>query len=148
MFNSLSAQTTKKSLQQDLPKLYRQRIQIMLLADRGKSQIEICQSLGCCRVTVRRWTHIARAGMAHQWQDCAIGRPKVVNDHYLERLQELINGSPRDHGYSFQRWTAKWLSKHLAKELGISVSDRYINRLLKQVDCLLYQNPVMLSQKD
>ena len=37
------------------------------------------------------------------------------------------------YGFSFQRWTANWLSKHLAKELGIEISDRHIKRLLKQL---------------
>ena len=96
----------EKSLQQqDLPRSYRQRLQIMLLASEGKSQTEICQTLGCCAATVRHWMHIARAGMAHQWQECASGRPKAANDRYLERLRELVNGSPRDYGYSFRRWT-------------------------------------------
>ncbi|MCJ8280349.1 MAG: helix-turn-helix domain-containing protein [Rivularia sp. ALOHA_DT_140] len=122
-----------KNLYTDLPNSYRQRIQIMLLADEGKSQTEICRTLGCSPATVRYWTHVARSGMAHQWQDCPIGRPKVVSDEYLQRLQELLKGSPRDYGYSFQRWTANWLSKHLAKELGIQVSDRHIKRLLKQL---------------
>ena len=39
----------------------------------------------------------------------------------------------QDYGYSFQRWTAKWLSKHLAQELGIEISPRHVNRLLKQM---------------
>jgi transposase len=123
----------QKSLQDDLPDTYRQRIQIMLLADEGKYQIEICRILGCCPATVRHWTHIARAGMAHQWQECPIGRHKTVSDRYLERLQELVNHSPRDYGYCFRRWTANWLCKHLAKELGIEVSDRHLTRLLKQM---------------
>ena len=122
-----------KSLQEDLPELYRQRIKIMLLADEGKNQIEICQTLGCCPATVRHWMYIARSGMAHQWQDRSIGRPKVVNDQYLERLQELIDQSPRDYGYAFRRWTVNWLKKHLAKELGIEISDRHLRRLLKQM---------------
>ncbi len=130
---SFQRKLLQKSLQEDLPESYRQRIQIMLLADTGKSQTEICRTLECCPATVRHWTHIARAGMAHQWQDCPIGRPKAVNEQYLERLKELVNGSPRDYGYSFRRWTANWLSKHLAKELGISVSDRHLKRLLKQM---------------
>ncbi|MFN6518651.1 MAG: transposase [Nostoc sp. CreGUA01] len=121
------------SLQKTLPESYRQRIEIMLLADEGKTQTEICQILGCCPATARHWTHIARTGMAHQWQDCPIGRPKAVNDEYLERLKELVNSSPRDHGYSFRRWTANWLGKHLAKEFGIEVSDRHLKRLLKQM---------------
>lgn len=122
-----------ESLHKNLPESYRQRIEIMLLADEGKTQTEICQTLGCCAATARHWTHIARTGMAHQWQDCPIGRPKAVNDQYLERLKELVNSSPRNYGYSFRRWTANWLGKHLAKELGIEVSDRHLKRLLKQM---------------
>jgi transposase len=62
-----------------------------------------------------------------------MGRPKTVNDEYLARLKELVNRSPREYDYPFQRWTAQWLSKHLAKELGIEVSACHINRLLKQM---------------
>lgn len=120
-------------LQEDLPSSYRQRIQIMLLASEGKSQAEICRTLKCCAATVRHWMHIARNGMAHQWQDCPIGRPKAVTQEYLERLRELVNNSPRDYGYSFERWTGSWLSKHLAKELGVDVTGHHINRLLKQM---------------
>ncbi|NJM71534.1 MAG: helix-turn-helix domain-containing protein [Scytonema sp. RU_4_4] len=123
----------QKSLQEDLPESYRQRIQIMLLVDEGKSQTEICRTLGCSPATARHWTHIARTGMAHQWQDCPIGRPITVNDEYLKRLQQLVSNSPRDYGYSFQRWTANWLKKHLAKEFGVEVSDRHIRRLLQQM---------------
>ncbi|MBN3942786.1 MAG: helix-turn-helix domain-containing protein [Nostoc sp. NMS9] len=121
------------SLEKSLPESYRQRIEIILLADEGKTQTEICQILGCCPATARHWMHIARTGMAHQWQDCPIGRPKAINDEYLERLKELIKSSPREHGYAFRRWTANWLVKHLAKEFGIEVSDRHIKRLLKQM---------------
>lgn len=121
------------SLEKTIPESYQQRIKIMLLADEGKTQTEICQILGCCLATARHWMHIARTGMAHQWQDCPIGRPKAINDEYLERLKELIKSSPRDRGYSFRRWTANWLGKHLAKEFGIEVSDRHIKRLLKQM---------------
>ncbi|MEH2263238.1 helix-turn-helix domain-containing protein [Nostoc sp.] len=121
------------SLEKSLPESSRQRIEIMLLADEGKTQRSICQILGCCAATARHWTHIARSGMAHQWQDCPIGRPKAVNDQYLERLKELINSSPREYGYAFRRWTANWLGKHLAKEFEIEVSDRHIKRLLKQM---------------
>jgi transposase len=123
----------QKSLQQDLPESYRQRIEIMLLADQGKSQSEICQTLGCCPATARHWIHVARTGMAHQWREYAIGRPKGSNEEYLERLKELVSHSPRDYGYPFERWTAQWLSKHLDKELGISFSARNVNYLLKKM---------------
>ncbi len=123
----------QKKMEEDLPESYRQRIQIMLLADEGKSQAKICRTLGCCPATVRHWMHIARSGMAHQWQDCPRGRPKAINEQYLARLKELVNNSPRDYGYSFERWTGSWLSKHLAKEFAVEVSGHHINRLKRQM---------------
>jgi transposase len=119
---------------QDIPKLLRQRIEIMLLADEGKTQGEICQTLGCSASTAGRWILFARAQFAHQWQDSPPGRPKKVSDEYIQRLQELIQSNPREFGYPFHRWTASWLNKHLAKELDIELSDRHISRLLKQLE--------------
>jgi transposase len=110
---------------------YQQRIEIMLLADRGYSQTQICEILGCCHQTARYWIAIAQAGQAHQWSDRQIGRPKTIDERYLSRLKELASHSPREYGYPFQRWTAQWLKKHLANETGIQVTEQHINRLLK-----------------
>ena len=123
----------QEKLKTDLRSEYRRRIEIMLMADRGHSQTQICAALNCSHETARYWTHIAQSGDAHKWKDLPIGRPKTVNESYLNRLQDLVSQSPRDFGYAFRRWTASWLSKHLAKELGIEVSERHVNRLLKQM---------------
>jgi transposase len=123
----------QKSLSDNLPEKYRQRIQIMLLADEGKTQLKICKALGCSQETARHWIFTAKAGLAHTWNDNPIGRPKTVSDQHLELLKKLASNSPRDFGYPFQRWTAQWLSKHLAKECGVEISARHINRLLKEM---------------
>lgn len=130
---SFQRKSIQKSLKENLPEQYRQRLEIMLLADEGKTQAEICQTLGCCPATARHWILMARSGQAHNWQDSPIGRPKAVNDQYLERLKELVTQSPRECNYPFRHWTARWLSKHLAKEFGVEVSDRHINRLLNKM---------------
>jgi transposase len=122
-----------KSLQTDLCPEHQHRIEIMMLADRGYTQSQIRKTLGCSQETVRYWVAIAKSGQAHLWSEFTVGRPKSANEEYCRRLQELVGHSPRDYGYAFQRWTAMWLSKHLAKELGISISDRHINRLLKSM---------------
>ncbi|MBW4656500.1 MAG: helix-turn-helix domain-containing protein [Kaiparowitsia implicata GSE-PSE-MK54-09C] len=122
-----------KRLQSDLRLEYRRRIEIMLLADAGKSQTEICESLKCSAETARYWTHIAQSGQAHRWDARPMGRPKEVTPEYLHLLAELVQSNPKEYGYPFRRWTAPWLSKHLAKEFGLEVSDRHINRLLKQM---------------
>jgi transposase len=122
-----------KNLQADLCPEHQHRIEIMMLADRGCSQAQIRKTLGCSQETVRYWVAIARSGQAHCWKEFTVGRPKSVNEEYCQRLQELVRHNPRDYGYAFQRWTAMWLSKHLAKELDIKISDRHINRLLKSM---------------
>ncbi len=123
----------QEKLKTNLRPEYRRRIEIMLLADRGHSQTQICAALNCSHETARYWTYIAQTGEAHKWKELPIGRPKTVNEKYLNRLQDLVSQSPQDYGYAFKRWTANWLSKHLAKELGIEVSERHVNRLLKQM---------------
>lgn len=123
----------EKSLQTNLNPKYHCRIQIMLLADVGYTKAQISKTLGCTQETARYWIGQARSGQAHNWNDCPIGRPKVTSEEYLERLKELVSNSPRDYGYSFERWTGQWLSKHLSQELGIEVTARHVNRLLKQM---------------
>lgn len=121
------------SLQTDLRPEYRRRIEIMLLADEGQSQAQICEALLCSQETARCWMVMAQTGQAHHWNDRPMGRPKTVNEQYLSRLKELVSNSPREYGYSFDRWTGQWLSKQLAKELGIKISSCHVNRLLKQM---------------
>lgn len=112
---------------------YRQRIEIMLLADEGKTQTQICRQLNCSPLTARHWMFVAKSGQAHAWQTQPIGRPKTVTSDYINRLKELVNTSPRELGYPFARWTGQWLSKHLCQEFKIAVSGRHINRLLEEI---------------
>jgi transposase len=135
-----------KNLQADLCPEHQNRIEIMMLADRGHTQSQIRKTLGCSQETVRYWVAIAKSGQAHLWSEFTVGRPKSANQEYCQRLQELVGHSPRDYGYAFQRWTAMWLSKHLAKELGISISDRHINRLLKSMGLSTRKQTEMKAQ--
>lgn len=100
-----------ESLATDLCREYRHRIEIMLLADQGYSQTQICKTLGFCHDTARYWTVIAQLGQAHQWNERRIGRPKVIDETYLNRLKELVSRIPREFDYPFRCWTAQWLSK-------------------------------------
>jgi transposase len=127
-------QLLEKHLETESIPEYRQRIEIMLLADEGKTQTQICQTLSCSPLTARHWIFMAKSGQAHNWQTQPIGRPKTVTADYLERLKELVKASPKDLGYPFSRWTGQWLSKHLSQEFNIGVSARHINRLLEEIE--------------
>jgi transposase len=121
-------------LSEDLPNSHLKRIRIMLLADEGKTQKQICQFLGCSSSMVRHWMQVARSGTAHQYWQESLGRPKVVTDTYIERLKELIVNSPRCYGYNFSRWTTNFLCKHLNTEFDIELSDSHFKRLLKSLN--------------
>ncbi len=135
-----------KGLQTELRPEYRRRLGIMIKADEGQTQSEICHHLGCSQETARYWIAIAQSGQAHMWNTHPIGRPKIINDEYLQTLKELINNGPKHYGYSFRSWTADWLSRHLAKQLKIECSPRHVSRLLKQMG--LSTKPKNLSTQD
>lgn len=112
---------------------YRRRIEIMLLADAGYSQTKICDRLGCSHETARYWITMAQSGQALTWSDRPMGRPPLVNEPYRERLRAMLHTDPRELGYGFRRWTARWLAIQLEKEFGFKISSRYINYLLKDM---------------
>jgi transposase len=126
-------QLLEKNLKVETIPEYRQRIEIMLLADRGQTQTQICRVLSCSPLTARHWIFMAKSGQAHNWQSQPIGRPRTVTSDYLERLKQLMRESPKDLGYPFSRWTGQWLSKHLSQEFNIEVTARHINRLIEEM---------------
>lgn len=130
---SFQRQLLRENMAKELPAAYRQRLEIVLLADAGKTQAQICRSLGCSAATASRWMQLTKAGLAHQYLDCPVGRPKVITDEYIEFLRELLQHSPRDYGYPFQTWTVSWLGKHIAKEKGIAVSHSHLKRVMREL---------------
>lgn len=140
-------QLLEKNLETEGRPELRRRIEIMLAADNGLSQSQICQTLNCSNETARYWIAIAQSGQAHLWNQKPMGRPQKVTDEYRDRLRELVSHSPRDYRYSFQRWTGQWLSRHLAKELGIRISARHVNALLKQMGLSTRQPPINSDRK-
>ena len=130
---SLLTQIVPKDLPDRQESIYRRRLEIQIRTHLGQSQAEICSALGCSKDTARHWMTVAKTEGLNCWDEQPIGRPKIVGNRYKQRLYELATSSPKEHGHSFSRWTAKWLSKHLAEELAIEISDRHVNRLLKQM---------------
>jgi transposase len=137
-----------KHVKTDLRPEYRLRIEIMLLADAGESQSEICSILGCSHATARYWISMVQIGKFYMWDDCPVGRPRTISNAYVKRLEELVLVSPREYGYSFRRWTAMWLRRHLAGEFGIEVTERHINRILKELGLSTKQNKLHADKTD
>jgi transposase len=130
---SFQRQMLRENLAKEVPDTYRQRLEIMLLTDKGKTQAQICRLLGCSAATANRWMQLTKAGLAHQYLDYPVGRPKLITDEYIEFLRELLQHSPQDYGYPFKTWTVGWLGKHIAKEKGIEVSHSHLKRVMREL---------------
>ena len=152
---SFQRKTLQKNLQKDLSDKQRQRIQIMLLADEGKTQVKICRQLGCSQATARHWMMMARTNQAHNWDSNPIGRPTTVSEQYLERLKQLVKQNPqevhvpnRSYKYPFKRWTAQKLTQHLKAEFKIEITPQHLNRLLRQMGLSTRSQPTAKANKD
>jgi transposase len=118
--------------QKDLPKEYQNRIKIMLLADEGRKQVDICNELKCAQATARYWILMLQEGKALTWNQTKRGRPIKVSTTYREILRDVLSQSPRRLGYPFRYWTADKLVVHMQKETGISICKRQMYRLLEE----------------
>jgi hypothetical protein len=83
-------QLLEKQLEIEKIAEYRQRIEIMLMADEGKTQSQICRVLSCSPLTARHWIFMAKSGQAHNWQSQPIGRPKTVTADYLKNWSKPV----------------------------------------------------------
>jgi transposase len=144
---SFQRQTIREHIAKQVPEGYRQRLEIVLLTDTGKTQAEICRILGCSAATANRWMQLTKAGLAHQCLDYPVGRPKLITDEYIEYLRELLQHSPQDYGYPFKIWTVVWLGKHIAKEKGISVSHSHLKRVMRELGLSTRSKPQQPSSK-
>jgi transposase len=123
----------QEKMEKELPNSYQQRLAIILLTDDGKTQAEICRLLGCSPGTASRWIQLTKMGLAHNYLDCPVGRPKIITDEYIEFLRELLQHSPRDYGYPFRSWTVSWLNKHITASMGIVVSESHLKRVMRDL---------------
>ena len=79
----------------DLSNKKRQRLTIILLADEGKTQAEICQATGCSQATARYWISRARNGSAEHWNS-NFGRPAKITPDFKKDLKQLISQNPKE----------------------------------------------------
>ena len=73
-------QVLQKHLETNLRREFRRRIHIMLLADMGESQANICKKLDCSQEAARYWIFMVKTG-------------KFYNTRFILRLR-LLDATP------------------------------------------------------
>lgn len=112
----------------------RNRIQMVLLYNEGRSSTQIGKDLGYAPSAVgnilRRFRDSGFEGLEDGRK--YNGQSKIDAD-LLQALAEILTKSPQDYGWSRPTWSRELLVKTLREETGVSVSVRTMDRMLTKL---------------
>lgn len=110
------------------------RCQIVLHAAEGRASRAIAEAVGCSRSwvsqVIRRFEREGLCGLVDRRED---NGQRKVDDDYLARLYEVVQGQPSDYGYSRPTWTRELLVAVMARLTGVRVHVGTMSRALKQI---------------
>ena len=114
------------------------RCQIVLLAAKDRRRTDIADSLGCSvswvNRVIARYDACGVAGLLDRREDN--GSVKA-DEWFLSVLYDLVDGSPRDHGFPRPTWTRELLTKVMFNQTGVSVHPATMSRALATIGARL-----------
>jgi transposase len=154
-----AAQILQKAVRQrTLEKHYTERMDIILLSNLGKRNMDIASQLGIVVDTVMKWQkrwrdneegllklesgyggkQVTENGLLKEYKRVLSdlqrsGSPGHLTEVDIALLQALACESPEKYGLSVTTWTHELLSKQ-AKEKGITISPAHYGRILKKTN--------------
>ena len=118
----------------------RDRLQIVLMAQRGRARQDIAADLGVHRKTVSRWLHAyCDAGLDGLQPKKAKGKPSKIPASLTEEVQRWVIDGPAKQGLDRANWTHEELADHLRKTKGIQTSRSAVQRFCAKIDIRLYR---------
>jgi transposase len=119
---------------------FRVRIQIVLMAHRGRARQDIATDLGVHRKTVTRWINAYCAdGLDGLRLKKAKGTPCKIPASLADEIKAWIIGGPAEQGLDRANWTHEELADHLLKTKGIRTSRSAVQRYCSKIDIRLYR---------
>lgn len=123
----------------DDPK-FRARLQIVLMANRGRARQTIATDLGVHRKTVTRWINAYCAdGLDGLRPKKAKGTPGNIPGALAEEIRRWVLEGPAKQGLDRANWTHAELADHLLKTEGIRTSRSAMQRFCSGIDIRLYR---------
>lgn len=117
----------------------RDRLQIVLLAHRGRAHQAIAADIGVHRKTVTRWLNAYCAdGLDGLRPRKAKGRPGKIPPALARELRRWVIDGPAAQGLDRANWTHAELADHLLKTKGIRTSRGAVQRFCAKIDILLH----------
>ena len=121
------------------PKL-RQRLQIVLMAHRGRPRQDIAADLGVHRRTVTRWlSAYCDGGLDALRPKKAKGKPGTIPVSLADELRRWVIDGPAKQGLDRANWTHAELADHLRKARGVRTSRSAVQRFCARIGIRLYR---------
>ena len=118
----------------------RDRLQIVLLAHRGRKHQDIAADLGVHRKTVTRWLNAYCAGGLDALRPKkAPGKPGKIPAALADEVRRWVIDGPAGQGLDRANWTHAELADHLRKTRGIQTSRSAVQRFCSRIDIRPYR---------
>jgi len=118
----------------------RDRLQIVLMAHRGRARQDIAADLGVHRKTVTRWLNAYCAGGLDALRPRkAPGKPGAIPAALADELRRWVIDGPAAQGLDRANWTHAELADHLLKAKGIRTSRSAVQRFCARIDIRQYR---------
>jgi transposase len=121
------------------PKL-RLRLQIVLMAHRGRPRQDIANDLGIHRIGVTRWLNAyTERGLDALTPKKAKGKPSPIPATLADEVRRWVIGGPAEQGLDRANWTHEELADHLFKTHGIKTSRSAMHRFCSKIGVRPYR---------
>lgn len=118
----------------------RDRLQIVLMAHRGRPRQDIATDLRVHRKTVTRWLNAyCDQGLDGLTPKKAKGKPSKLSQTLADEVRQWVIEGPAQHGLDRANWTHEELADHLRKTKGLKTSRSAVQRFCAKIGIRLYR---------
>ena len=119
---------------------YRDRLQIVLLAHKGRKHQDIAADLCINRRSVPRWLNAyCQRGLAGMAPRKARGNTPAIPASMADEIKRWVIDGPTSQGLDRANWTHAELADHLFKTKGIKTSRSAMQRFCSKIGIRLYR---------
>ena len=118
----------------------RDRLQVVLMAHRGRAHQDIAADLGIHRIGVTRWLNAyCQGGLDGLLPKQAKGKAANIPDALADQVRRWVIDGPAACGLDRANWTHEELADHLLKTHGIKTSRSAMQRFCSKIDIRPYR---------
>jgi transposase len=134
------SQKLDQAFRQETDPKYRDRIQVVRLASRGRPHKDIAADLAVTPRTVQRWLNAyLERGLEGLRPRKAPGKPGKIPAEMADELKRWVIEGPAKQGLDRANWTHEELADHLLKAKGIRTSRPAVGRFCRKRGIRLYR---------